>query len=173
MYPEAFDLTEVFRCAAGTLSASCGHALRGTMAHTCRGLLEARPAVILVFGMPRRAPASPCVRLGRIGAGVLLQGGSEKHGHRGARAEGGPRAARRAGAKRAARHWPRRGVASAAAPGRPVADVGHAPPGPRVPALPEALDLRRQRTSHRGRGQYRAVLHGPRVLHVRFPLIFH
>ena len=65
MYPEAFDLTEVFRCAAGTLSASCGHALRGTMAHTCRGLLEARPAVILVFDMLLRAPASPCVRLGK------------------------------------------------------------------------------------------------------------
>ena len=32
VYPEAFDLTEVFRCAARTLSASRGHALRGTQA---------------------------------------------------------------------------------------------------------------------------------------------
>ena len=30
MFPEAFDLTEVFRCAARTLSASRGHALCGT-----------------------------------------------------------------------------------------------------------------------------------------------
>ena len=52
MYPEAFDLTEVFRCAP-RLSAL--HTATHCVAHTCRGLLEARPAVILVFGTICRA----------------------------------------------------------------------------------------------------------------------
>ena len=59
MYPLAFDLTEVFRCAP-RLSAL--HTATHCVAH--RGVLEARPVVVLVFGMLLRAPSSPCVRVG-------------------------------------------------------------------------------------------------------------